>query len=104
VRALEGCCTATILTAHCNATFCLWQLYAAAVQEDQIFEDVPPNTVADLILEDQAEDHTRMEACTALGLTIGNSAKEHSILATLLCQYQSHWQQHNGLLYYYMQL
>jgi hypothetical protein len=31
VRALQGCCTTTILTAYCNATFCLWQLYAAAV-------------------------------------------------------------------------
>jgi hypothetical protein len=56
--ALEGRCTTTILTARCNARFCLWQLYAAAVQEDQIFEDLLRDTVMDLILEGQVEDNT----------------------------------------------
>jgi hypothetical protein len=36
-RVPEGRCAATILTAHCSTTFRLRQLYAAAVQEDQIF-------------------------------------------------------------------
>jgi hypothetical protein len=103
-RVPEGCCAATIRTACCNATFYLWQLYAATVQEDQIFKDLLPDTLADLILEGQAEDHTAKEARTALGLPGGYCAEEHSVLATLLCQYQSHWQQHNGLLYYRMQL
>ncbi len=103
-RAPEGRCAAMILTVRCNATFRLRQLYAAAVQEDQIFKDVPPDTLADLILEGQAEDHTAKEACTALGLPGGYLAEEHSISATLLRQYQSHWQQHDGLIYYRMQL
>jgi hypothetical protein len=70
-RAPESHCIATILTACCNATFHLRQLYAIAVQKDQIFEDMPPDTLADLILEGQAEDHTMKEACTALGLPRG---------------------------------
>ncbi len=52
-RAPEGLCAATVLTARCNAASRLWQLYAVAVQEDQIFEDVPPNALYDLILEGQ---------------------------------------------------
>jgi hypothetical protein len=39
-----------------------------------------------------------------LGLCRGYSTKKHSVPATLLRQYQSHWQQHDGLLYYLMQL
>jgi transposase InsO family protein len=93
-----------VLTARCNAAFCLWQLYAAAVQEDQIFEDVPPDALYDLILEGLAEDHTAKEARTALGLPGGYEAENHCILAVLLRQYQSHWKQHDGLLYYRMQL
>ncbi len=70
-RAPEGCYTATILTEWCNTTFCLRQLYAAATQEDQTFEDVLPDTLTDLILEGQAEDHTVKEACMMLGLPGG---------------------------------
>ncbi len=50
-RVPEGSCAATILTVRCNATFCLWQLYAVTIQEDQIFEEVRPDTLADLTLE-----------------------------------------------------
>ncbi len=100
----EGRCIATILTARCSATFRLRQLYAAALQEDQIFEDVPPDTLCDLIQEGLAEDHTAKKARTALGLPGGYPADEHSVPATLLRQYQSHWQQHDRLLYYQMQL
>jgi hypothetical protein len=100
----EGLCAATVLMARCNATFRLWQLYAAAFQEDQIFEDVPPDALYDLILEGLAEDHTAKEARTALGLPGGYEAKNHSLPAVLLRQYQSHWKQHDGLLYYRMQL
>jgi hypothetical protein len=100
----EGLCAATILTAQCNATFYLWQLYAAVVQEDQMFEDVPHDSLLDLICEGLAKDYTAKEARTALGLPGGFPAKNHSIQATLLCQYQSRWQQNDGLLYYHMQL
>jgi hypothetical protein len=104
VRALEGCCAATILTVRCNATFHLLQLYAAAVQEDKIVEDVPPDTLADLIPEGKAKDHTPRDVRTVLGLSVGYSTEEHSGPAALLRQYQSHWQQHDGLFYYQMQL
>jgi hypothetical protein len=40
-KAPEGCCTATVLTARCNATFRLRQLHAAAVAKDEAFTDVP---------------------------------------------------------------
>jgi hypothetical protein len=70
--------------------FRLRQLYAATVREDHIFEDVPPDTLAHRILEGQAVDHTTNEACMAQGLLGGNSVEEHSVLATLLYQYQSH--------------
>jgi hypothetical protein len=96
----EGRCTATILIVRCSATFSFRQLYAAAVQEDKVFKDVPPDTLTDLIQQGQVEDHTAKEVCTALGFPRGYPAKEHSVPATLLCQYKSHWQQHNGLLYY----
>jgi hypothetical protein len=65
---------------------------------------MPLDTLANLILEGQAQDHTAKEAYTALGLPRGYSAKKHSAPAMLLCQYHSHWQQHDGLLYYQMQL
>jgi hypothetical protein len=83
----EGCCTATIRAEHCNATFCLQQLYAAAVLKDQSFEDMPPITIADLNLEGQAEDHIAKEDHTTLDLPGGYWDKEHNVLATLLCLY-----------------
>ncbi len=52
-RTPEDHCAATILIARCNATSRLWQLYAATVQEDQVFVDVLPNTLARFILEGQ---------------------------------------------------
>jgi hypothetical protein len=72
-RAPEWHCAATILTARCSTTFRLRQLYTAAVQEDLIFEDVPPNTLCDLVQEGLAEDHTAKETRTALGLPRGLS-------------------------------
>jgi hypothetical protein len=66
-RVPEGLCVATVLTARCNAAFRLRQLCAAAVKEDQIFEDVPPNALYDLILEGLAEDRTAKVARTAHG-------------------------------------
>ncbi len=45
-----------------------------------------------------------MKARTALGLPGRYQAEEHSLQATLLCQYQSQWQQHDGLLCYCMHL
>jgi hypothetical protein len=89
-----------ILTAHCNVTFHLRHLYAAAVQDDQIFKDMPPDILTHLILEGQAEDHTAKEARTALGLPGGYLAEKHGVPAMLLRQYQSHRQQHDSLLYY----
>jgi D-mannonate dehydratase len=65
---------------------------------------VPPDALYDLILEGLAEDHTAKEARTALGLPGGYEAENHSILTVLLRQYQSQWKQHDGLLYYRMQL
>jgi hypothetical protein len=41
-----------------------------------------------------------MEARTALGLPGGYLAEEHGVSAMLLHQYESYWQQHDGLLYY----
>jgi hypothetical protein len=55
VKAPEGLCTATVLTARYNMTFCLWQLYAAAIQAYQIFEDVPSNSLLNLICKGLAE-------------------------------------------------
>jgi hypothetical protein len=104
VMAPEARCAAAILTARCNTTFCLQQLYAAAVQADQIFEDVPPTTLTNLILEGEAEDHTTKEARTALSIPWNHLAEECSIPAMLLRKYQSHGQQHDRSLYYQMQL
>jgi hypothetical protein len=50
------------------------------------------------------EDHIVKEVHTALGLPGGYPAEEQSVPATLLCQYKSHWQRHDNLLYYQMQL
>jgi hypothetical protein len=91
-RVSGGCSAATILTARCNTTFRLRQLYAAAIQEDIIIKDVLPYTLADLILEGQAVDNTTNVACTPPGPPSGYPAKEHSILIMLLYPYQSHWQ------------
>ncbi len=101
---LKSRCAAIILVAHCNATFHLRQLYVATVYENKIFKEVPLEALADLILEGQAEDHIAKEARMALGLSGGYLAEEHSILAMLLCQYQSHWQQHDVLFYYQIRL
>ncbi len=104
LRVLEGCCAATILKVHCNATFRLRQLYAATLQKNVIFEDMPPNTLTDFILEYEAEDHTVKEARMALGLSRGHLVEEHSVPVTLLHQYQTHWQQHDSLIFYPIQL
>jgi LSD1 subclass zinc finger protein len=44
-RVPEGRCATTMLTAQCNAMFRLRQLYAAAVAEDEAFEEVPLDTL-----------------------------------------------------------
>jgi hypothetical protein len=51
-----------------------------------IFEDVPNDTLTNLIFEGQAENHTAKEVHTALGLHGGYSAEEHSVPAMLLHQ------------------
>ncbi len=99
-RVPEGCCAAAILTASCNATFCFRQLYSATVQEDKVFKDVPPDTLTNLIQQGQVEEHITKEVRIALGFPRGYPAEKHSILATLLCQYKSNWQQHDSLLHY----
>jgi hypothetical protein len=104
MKAPEGLCAATILIAKCNAMFHLGHLYPAAVQEDQIFKDMPPDSLLYVIREGLADNYTTKKAGPALGPPSGFLAENHSILATLLCQYQSHWQRHNILLYYQMQL
>jgi hypothetical protein len=79
----------------------LWRVYVLArLSLDKIFKDVPPGTLANLILEGEAEDHTAMEARMALSFPRGYSAKDRSVLATQLRQHQSHWQQHDGLFYH----
>ncbi len=61
---------------------------------------MPPDSLLDLICKGLAEDYTAKEARTALCLPGGFLAEEHSIPATLLCQYKNYWQQHNSRLYY----
>jgi hypothetical protein len=51
---------------------------------------MPPDTLADLILEGQAKDHTTNKARMVLGLRGGYSAEEHSVAAMPLHQYKSH--------------
>ncbi len=62
-----------------------------------------PDSLLDLICKGLAEDCITKEARTTLGLPGGFLAKEYSILAILLHQYQSNWQQHDSRLYYGMQ-
>jgi hypothetical protein len=89
-----------VLTMQCNVIFCLWQLYATPIQEDRIFEGKLLNFMLNLICEGLAEDYTAKQAKISLGLPGGLLAKNLSILAMLLRQYQSHWHKHDGLLYY----
>ncbi len=51
VRLHEKCCGATTFTVGCSATFCLQQLYATTAQKCQIFQNVPSNTLCNLIQE-----------------------------------------------------
>ncbi len=71
VKAPEGLCAATVLTACCSATFRLRLLYAAAIQEDQVSKDMPPDSLLDLICKGLAENYTTKKARTALGLPGG---------------------------------
>jgi hypothetical protein len=48
-RVPEGRCAATFLPAHCSATFCVRQLYADTVQDEEVLENIPPYTLTDLI-------------------------------------------------------
>ncbi len=90
-RPLESLCVTTVLTVRSNAMFCLRQLYAAAVQKDQIIKDMLPDSLLDLVRKGLAEDYTVKAVRTVLNLTSRFPAEEYSILATWLCQYQSHW-------------
>jgi transposase InsO family protein len=84
--------------------FRLRQLYAAAVAEDEAFEEVPPDTLRDLIRESLTDDLIAQEARTALGLPGGDSPNDRTVTATLLHHYQTHWRQHEGLLYHWKAL
>ncbi len=99
-RVPEGRCTATVLTARWNAMFCLRQLYAAAVAENEAFEEVPPDTLRDLICECLNKDPIARDARTALGLPRGDSPNERNVTAMLLRHYQTHWRERQGLLYH----
>jgi hypothetical protein len=96
----EGRCAATVLTARCNATFSLRQLYAAAVAKDEAFTDVPLDTLRNRIRESLMDYLISREARTALGLPGSNLPHERTITATLLRHYRTHWRQHNDLLYH----
>jgi hypothetical protein len=67
----ESLYAAIVLTACCNTSFSLCQLYTAAVLEDEIFKDMPSGTLYDLICEGLAEDPTMKKARAALGFTGG---------------------------------
>ncbi len=99
-RVPEGRCAATVLTAWCNTMFRLRQLYAAAVAEDEAFEEVPLDMLGDLIRESLKEDPIAWEARIALGLPGGDSPNERNVTAMLLRHYQTHWRQHEGLQYH----
>jgi hypothetical protein len=103
-RVPEGRCAATVLTARCNAMFRHGQLYAAAVAEDEAFEEVPPDTLRDLIRESLKEVPIAREARTALGLPRGDPPNERNVTATLQRHYQMHLRQHEGLLYHWTAL
>jgi hypothetical protein len=92
VGAPESLCAVTIIIVQCNTMFCLRQLYAVAIKEEQIFDDVSPETLLNPIPKGRAENFIANEAKTALGFSGGFLAVEHNIPATLLCHYQSHWQ------------
>jgi hypothetical protein len=96
----EGHCVATALTAQCDAKFCLRQLYAAAAAEDGAFEEVPPDTLRDLIRECLKMDVIAREARKALGLPGADPPSDCVITASLLRHSQTHWRQHEGLLYH----
>lgn len=66
-RAPEGLCAVTVFTAHCNAMFGHQQLSTAAIQEYQIFEEVPPNSQLNLIWQSLVGDCTTKEAKTIFG-------------------------------------
>jgi hypothetical protein len=84
--------------------FRLRQLYAAAVAENEAFEEVPPDTLWDLIRESLTDDPIAREARTALGLPRDDSPNERTVMVALLCHYQTYWRQHDGLLYHRMAL
>jgi hypothetical protein len=92
-------CAATILIARYSATQLRRQLYAAAVADEDPYQEVLPDTLRSLIAEGLKTDIRAMEAHTALGL-LGREGPKQSILALLLRHYQSHWSEQEGLLYY----
>ncbi len=90
VGAPKSYCAATLFTVQCIAMFCHQQLYTASFQEEYIFKGMPPISLLNLIAEGLAEDYIKNETRTALGFSSGFLAKEYSIPAMLLCQYQNH--------------
>jgi hypothetical protein len=88
-----------ILTARCSTTQLRRQLYAAAVANEDPYQEVPPDTLRSLIAEDLKTDIRATEARAAIGLLSGESP-ERSVSALLLRHYQSHWSEQEGLQYY----
>jgi hypothetical protein len=60
-RVLESLCVVTVFTARCNTMLRLCPLYAAAIQDNKVFEDVPPNSLCDLNCKGLAEDYAIKE-------------------------------------------
>jgi hypothetical protein len=92
-------CAAMILTARCNTTQLRRQLYAAAVADEDPYQEVPLERLRSLIAEGLKEDARAKEARAVLGLLSGGGP-EHSVSALLLRHYQSHWSEQEGLLNY----
>ncbi len=84
----EGRWAAIVLTAWCNALFCLRQLYAAAVADDQAYEEVLTDTLQNLICKSLTNDSIAQETRTAVALPGGTLPNRHTVTVILLCHYQ----------------
>jgi hypothetical protein len=88
-----------ILTVRYNAMQLRRQLYVAAVANKNPSKEVSQDTLRSLITESLKEDAGAKEAHMALCL-LGGRGPEHSVSASLLWHYQSHWSKQEGLLCY----
>ncbi len=75
------------------------ELYAAAVADVDLYQEVPPVTLRSLITENLKKNAHSVEARAALGLLDGGS-QEESDSASSLHHYQLHWSEQEKLLYY----